>query len=252
MNRAYWLEIRYEFLKQARQRMYVLFSFLFPLGFYSVFGIAMGWQHQPGMGMLPRDMMASYGAFGVIGTCLFGFGAGLAVERGLGWLEVKRASPMPVPAYFLAKTVTSMAFGAILVLLLFALAFFAGGVRMPASQWALLWLVLVLGAVPFCMMGLALGSLAGPNSAPALINLVYLPMGLCSGLWMPLEFLPKAMQRVAPALPAYHLGQIADAVLQRSALASVLQHAEALLAFGLIFIGVAWIAHSRERAKMYG
>ena len=95
MNRAYWTEMKYEFLKQSRMRTYVLSALLFPLAFYAVFGIAMGWQRQPGMEALPRNMMASYGSFGVIGVCLFGFGGGIAVERGLGWLEVKRASPMP-------------------------------------------------------------------------------------------------------------------------------------------------------------
>jgi ABC-2 type transport system permease protein len=251
MNRAYWMEIKYEFIKQSRMRMYVFSAFLFPLAFYALFGILMGFQRQPGMQDLPRNMMASYGSFGVIGVCLFGFGVGMAVERGLGWLEVKRASPMPAAAYLLAKTAASMAFSAILLLLLFTLAFTAGGVRMPAMQWALLWITLVLGSAPFCAMGLALGSFIGPNSAPALINAVYLPMAFCSGLWLPLELLPRAVQRIAPFLPAYHLGQIANAILGESG-SAVPQHIEALFGFGCLFAGVAWIAYSRERAKMYG
>jgi len=251
MNRAYWMEIKYEFLKQSRMRMYVLSAFLFPLAFYAVFGILMGFQRQAGMQDLPRNMMDSYGSFGVIGVCLFGFGAGVAVERGLGWLEVKRASPMPPPAYLLAKTTASMAFSGMLLLLLFTLAFTAGGVRMPVLQWAQLWIALVLGSAPFCAMGLALGSFLGPNSAPALINAVYLPMAFCSGLWMPLDFLPGAVQRIAPFLPAYHLGQIANAILAGSG-GAISQHIEALFGFGCVFAGVAWIAYSRERAKMYG
>jgi len=251
MNRAYWMEIKYEFLKQSRLRVYVFSTMLFPLAFYAFFGIFMGWQHQPGMGSLTRDLLGSYGTFGVIGASLFGFGVGVAVERGLGWLEVKRASPMPVAAYLAAKTATCLAFAGILVLLLFALACTAGGVRLAASAWVLLWVTLVLGAAPFCAMGLAIGSLVGPNSAPAVINLIYLPMALCSGLWMPLEILPKGLQRIAPALPAYHLRQIAAAVIGGS-FRGIPQHAEALLGFGLVFTGMAWIAQTRERAKIYG
>ena len=252
MNRAYWTEIKYEFIKQSRMRMYVFSAFLFPLAFYTVFGILLGFQRQTGMQDLPRNMMASYGSFGVIGVCLFGFGVGIAVERGLGWLEVKRASPMPPLAYLLAKTAAAMAFSGILLLLLFTLAFTAGGVRMPALQWAQLWIALVAGSAPFCAMGLALGSFLGPNSAPALINAVYLPMAFCSGLWMPLQFLPRAVQHIAPFLPAYHLGQIANSILAGSGGAAVPQHVEALAGFGCLFAGVAWIAYSRERAKMYG
>jgi len=251
MNRAYWMEIRCEFLKQSRMRTYVLSTLLFPLAFYAVFGIAMGWQRQPGMASFSRDLMGSYGAFGVIGASLFGFGVGVAVERGLGWLEVKRASPMPWPAYLLAKTVTCMAFAGILLVLLFALAFTAGGVRLQPGQWALLWLVLVLGSAPFCAMGLAIGSLAGPNSAAPITNLIYLPMGLCSGLWLPISILPKSMQSIAPLLPAYHLGRIAAAVLERSS-QGLAGHAKALVGFGLLCAGIAWIAQSREDAKMFG
>ena len=55
---------------------------------------------------------------GVIAVSLFGFGVALAMERGQGWLQVKRASPMPVSAYFLAK--------------LFAAVVFSMGERAPA------------------------------------------------------------------------------------------------------------------------
>jgi ABC-2 type transport system permease protein len=68
---------------------------------------------------------------------------------------------------------------------------------------------------------------------------------------LPLELLPRAVQRIAPFLPAYHLGQIANAILGESG-SAVPQHLEALFGFGCLFAGVAWIAYSRERAKMYG
>jgi len=58
-------------------------------------------------------------------------------------------------------------------------------------------------------MGLAIGYFAGPNSAPAAINLIYLPLSFCSGLWVPYMFLPKLVRQIALALPPYHLSQLA-------------------------------------------
>ena len=52
---------------------------------------------------MARYLIATYGAFAIMGSTLYAFGVGIAVERGLGWLEVKRASPMPLGAYFFAK-----------------------------------------------------------------------------------------------------------------------------------------------------
>jgi ABC-2 type transport system permease protein len=187
-----------------------------------------------------------------MGATLYAFGAGVAVERGLGWLEVKRASPMPPAAYLVAKAAVSVTFGALVVTLLFALGAIFGGVRMAPGQWALLWTVLVAGAIPFGAIGLAIGSFAGPNSAPGIVNMIFLPMGFLGGLWLPIQFLPKMLQNVAQVLPSYHFGQIALAILGAAPRGSVLLHVEALLGFGLVFAGVAWIAYSRDHEKMYG
>src|SRR5690242_2426680 len=122
MNRIYWMETKSEFLKLVRMRAYAMSTILFPLMFYCFFGLAMGKQ-SPGRGLMPmaKYLLATYGAFAVVGATLYAFGVGVAVERGLGWLQVKRASPMPQPAYFVAKAAVATAFGAIVVALLFTL-----------------------------------------------------------------------------------------------------------------------------------
>lgn len=253
MSHVYWMETKSEFLKLARMKSYSVSTVAFPLMFYCFFGLAMGREQQAGAAMpFARYLLATYGAFSIIGATLYAFGVGVAVERGLGWLQVKRASPMPAAAYFVAKAAVSTAFGAVVVALLFTLGAIFGGVTMPLPQWLLLGVTLIAGAVPFCAMGLAIGCFAGPSSAPATVNLIYLPMAFCAGLWIPFEFLPGFLQHVAPFLPAYHFSQIALSVLHAPVQGSVWQHVSALAAFTLIFAGVAWLGNSREREKMYG
>jgi ABC-2 type transport system permease protein len=251
MTRVYWLEARTELLKFARMRSYSLSTILFPLMFYCFFGLAMAPQEHTATPMA-RYLIATYGAFAIMGSTLYAFGVGIAVERGLGWLEVKRASPMPMGAYFFAKGAVAMVFGAIVILLLFAMGAVFGHVRMAPVQWLLTFSALVLGAVPFCALGLTIGNLAGPNSAPAMVNMIYMPMAFCGGLWIPFDFLPKAIQQAAPLLPSYHLAQIALAIQNAPGKGSIGGHATALAAFGLIFLGTAWAAQSRGREKMYG
>jgi ABC-2 type transport system permease protein len=252
MSRVYWMEVKMELRKMTRLRQYSLSTICFPLTFYIFFGLAMAPSFTFGAMSMSKYLLATYGAFGVMGATLYAFGAGVAVERGLGWLEVKRASPMPPGAYLIAKAAVSITFGAVVVTLLFALGAIFGGVRMAAGQWLLLWTALVAGAVPFGAIGLAIGSIAGPNSATGVVNMIYLPMGFLSGLWMPIEVLPKGLQQFAQFLPSYHFGQIALKILGAPARGSVLLHVEALLGFGLVFAGVAWMAQSREHEKMYG
>jgi ABC-2 type transport system permease protein len=239
-------EAKYEFLKNLRYPMYSVSTVVFPLMFYVLFGLVMGKQM---IGHVPTTvyLIPSYGTFGVMGASLFGTAAGLASDRGLGWLQVKRASPMPVFAYFLAKVVMSLIFCTIVVLALLAMGYTFGGVHLPALITAKLALTLVAGSLPFCAMGLAMGYFVSPNAAPAFINLFYLPMSFCSGLWMPFMFLPHFIQRIAVVLPSYHLSQLALDVVGAGQGHAATEHWQALAGFTLICMGIAWVGHQRDQ-----
>jgi len=248
----YLKEAKYEFLKNLRLRMYSVSVFSFPVMVYVLFGLVLNANAMIGATRVSTYLLATYGTFGVMGASLFGTAAGLASDRGLGWLQVKRASPMPPFAYFTAKVVTSMVFSASIVLVLFALGILFGGVRMPLAEFAGLLATLVVGSLPFSAMGLALGYFTGPNSAPPTINLIYLPMSVCSGLWVPFMFLPKAVRTIGLAMPPYHLSQLALGVVGSGTHESIATHWEVLAAFTMICLGVARIGFQRDQEKMYG
>jgi ABC-2 type transport system permease protein len=249
--RIYLKEAKYEFLKNLRLKAYSGSTIFFPVMFYVLFGLVLG-GHGIGELSAAKYLIPTYGTFGVMGASLFGTAAALAAERGLGWLQVKRASPMPPAAYFSAKVIMSMIFSTAVVSLLLALGFAFGGVRMPMTQAVELVATLVVGCIPFCAMGLALGYFLGPNSAPAAINMIYLPLSFCSGLWVPMMFLPKFLREIAVFLPPYHLSQLALSIVGAGRHESNWSHWEVLLAFTLICIGVARIGFQRDEGKTYG
>ena len=248
----YLKEAKYEFLKNLRLRVYTASVLSFPIMFYVLFGLVLNSKQAIGGTTVPTYLIATYGTFGVMGASLFGTAAGLASDRGLGWLQVKRASPMPPFAYFAAKVITSMIFSAVIVVALFTLGVALGGVRMPVAYFTKLLGTLVAGSLPFSAMGLALGYFAGPNSAPPTINLIYLPMSFCSGLWVPFMFLPKVVRQIALVLPPYHLSQLALGIVGAGRHESNAAHWEVLLAFTMICLGVARIGFQRDQEKMYG
>ena len=247
----YAKEAKYEFLKLLRLPIYSLSTIMFPVMFYVLFGLLLNRGHEANGVSVAAYLMATYGTFGVMGASLFGFGAGVAGERGLGWLQVKRASPMPPFAYFVAKTLVCMIFSLIIVVILLTLGVAFGGVHLAAAQAAKLVATLVLGASAFCAMGLAIGYFAGPTSAPAIVNLIYLPLSFASGLWIPMDMLPTFMQRIAPFLPSYHLSRLALGVVGVGG-GSAFEHWEALAGFALICLGIARIGFQRDEGKMYG
>jgi ABC-2 type transport system permease protein len=244
-------ETRAELTKLVRIPAYTIPTLAFPLGFYALFGLAMNGSRGIGATTVPTYLLATYSTFGVVGCALFAMGVSLAVERGQGWLLVKRASPMPPLAYLLGKILTSLIFAVAIVVLMSVLAESFGGVRLAPAAWLALLGTLMLGAIPFCALGMAIGSLAGPNSAPGIVNLIYLPMSFAAGLAIPIEMMPSSIAHIAPFLPTYHLGRLAlgaigvahgNALLHWAVLAAWALGASLLAAYGL----------SRDEGRTYG
>ena len=248
----YLKEAKYEFLKYLRLPIYALSTILFPVMFYVLFGLVMNRQGTFHAVTVSTYLLATYGTFGTMGASLFANGAGVAAERGLGWMQVKRASPMPPFANFVAKFAVSMIFSSIIELALIGLGIAFGGVQIGLVTAGKLVATLVIGSVPFSALGLAIGFFAGPNSAPAVVNMIYLPISFLSGLWMPVDMLPKLLQRVATGMPPYHLAQLAlNTIGIQTGGGTFWFHWDFLLGFMLIALGVARIGFQRDE-KMYG
>ena len=146
----------------------------------------------------------------------------------------------------LARTVLAMLFALAIGLLLQLL----GGVHLALPQCALLLLIDVLGTLLFCAIGLYLGARVGGSGAPALVNLIYLPMAFLSGLWIPLQMLPSLLTTLAPLWPSYHLGQLALRVVGQDNGGSSVGHVAALLAVTVAFFALAY--RRLRRALMAG
>jgi ABC-2 type transport system permease protein len=126
------------------------------------------------------------------------------------------------------------------------------GVRLEPGQWLLMAAVQIAGALPFCAAGLAIGLWSGPNSAPAIVNLIYLPMAFASGLWIPYEMLPPVVRAVSPILPPFHLAQLALGAIGSGSGGSVLVHVAALVLATVICLVLAVVAYRRDRGRTWG
>ena len=237
--RAVRCEIQYEFIRLARNRAYALSVLGFPLLFYAVFGLSEG---KPAA----LYLIVGYSCMGLGSACLFGIGLSIAFERAHGWLELKWASPMPRLAYLAAKLLASAVFALLVLGLLLTVGHLGAGVTVRPVQIARLALILLVGSVPFTALGLVIALWVPPNAGAGLINLVYLPLCLVSGFWIPVAELPPWMQRIAPFLPTYHLAELALAVFRFAPRAGALIHWQVLAGFSALMFAVAWITFLRS------
>ena len=232
---SYVQEAKCEFLRMLREPAFCGPVIGFPVLFYLLFGVLL----DKGKGKAAQYLLATYGAFGVIGAGLFGFGVSIAVDREKGLLRLKRALPVPPGAMLLAKMMMAMLFAAIISLVLAVIAATVAGVVLEPSQWIRLFVINVLGVLPFCAIGLFVGSVVGGNAAPALLNMLYLPMAFLSGLWLPLTMLPGIISTIAPVWPAYHLGQLALKVVGFDAGQPLAMHVAVLVGITALFFVLA-------------
>lgn len=236
---AHWLEARNEFLRLLRSPSFAVPTLVFPPMFYVLFAVLLNHKGGP---QVATHLLATYGVFGVMAPGLFGFGVAIAMDRERGFLALKRALPVPAGAVLGSRMAMAMLFAAVISLLLLAIGTFVAGVSLTAIQALSLLLVDVLGVLPFCAIGLYVGSLASGQGAPAVINMIYLPMAFLAGLWMPLSMLPPFIAKIAPLWPAHHLAQIA-----LSAVGSKSDGQTGLHVMVLAIYGVAFFLAARRR-----
>ncbi len=223
-----------------REPTALFFSVVFPVMFFALFASIFG----SGAGTT-GTLLAGYGTFGVVSVMLLNPAITVADERTRGWLRVKKVSGAPVATTIAAKVLAALPYALAVVSALSAVAVLQiGGVPGGVGAWLRLVTVLLLGGVPFALLGLAVGFVASSNATAAILNGVLFPMVIASGLWFPVQILPGFVQAVAPFLPTYHLAQLAHAQTAGGPWAS---HALALVAMTAVAAGLAATSYRRLR-----
>ncbi len=219
-------QTRAQLLGYLRVPAFSVTSLALPLMFFVFFGLPNAQKHFGDGTSVGAYLAASFGAYAVSSMMVFSFGIGVAQARGLKTDLLQRATPLPPAVAIVATILNALVFALAGLVLLFGFAALVGGVSEPFSVWFNLTWRLLVGAIPMIGMGMAFGYSAGPSSASAVVNLIYLPMAFASGIFIPIEQMPDFIQKLAPWLPLYHYGQLgwgvvghANEPLSRAALA---------------------------------
>ena len=203
---AYLQETRCEALRMMRNPGVAIPVMVMPTALYALFTLvitAEAIDKDPDLGIF------LFAAFAIMATsmpALFGIGTSLALEREMGLMRLKRVQPAPAGSWLVAKIVCGLVFGMLSYAPIAVLAMATGKLAMAPAAVLAMSAVLVACAIPFCAMGLMIGSLVKGSAAPGYANLVYLPGCYLSGMFFPL---PQSMHWQAPFWPQFHVGQLA-------------------------------------------
>jgi ABC-2 type transport system permease protein len=194
-------------------------------------------------------LMAGFAAMAVIGVAFFQFGVGIAVERGLPWEAYMRALPVGAPTRMAARVVSGSAFALAAAAGVAATAAVSTGVSLSPDRWLLLGTALLLGSIPFGLLGVALGYLAPPRAALPLANLLLLPLAYAGGLWTAGRHLPDGVDDVSRVLPTRRWGELVWASVAGTPWSAA--DVAFLAAYGILFGSIAVWAYRRDEGERF-
>jgi ABC-2 type transport system permease protein len=194
---------RYELLRALRSTRFFAFSLGFPVVMFFLLAGPNRNESIEGISM-PLYFMTGMVAWGAM-IAVMATGGRIAGERAVGWNRQLRITPLSVRAYFRAKVLTGYTMAGLTIVLLYA----AGtslGVRLGAGQWVEMTALILVGLVPFVVIGVLLGHLLTVDSLGPAMGGVSALFALFGGAWGPIAQ-DGVLRQFAEALPSFWLVQ---------------------------------------------
>lgn len=202
---------RYELLRLFRNRQSLVFSLIFPIIMYFLLAAPNKDNHnfggtaaRPSGLFAPQYYMVGLLAFGAM-VAVLSAGARIAAERTIGWNRVLRLTPLTPRNYLRTKVLT----GYLLAIAGIVLLYVAGislGVRLGFGQWIDMTALVLVGLIPFAVLGIGMGHVLNDDAAgPAVGGGVSL-FAFLGGTWFPITGSGLFVQ-FCQLLPSYWLVQ---------------------------------------------
>lgn len=237
--------LKYEVLRTFRNRRFLIFSLAFPVVLFCTIAGSNRNQHLDGISFPLYYMtgMVAWGSMIAIISC----GARIATERQAGWTRQLRITPLRARQYFGAKVASGYLLAAVTIVVLYA----AGsgfGVRLSASQWATMTVLLLVGLIPFAVLGIGVGHLMKPDSLGPAIGGITALFALVGGAWGPISS-SHVFVDIAKCIPSYWLVQSGKVALGGSGWPP----AQAWIVLGIwtaVLVRLAVFAYRRDTARI--
>ena len=136
-------------------------------------------------------------------------GKRVAIERKNRWLKFLRSTPLPPAIYMTVKVSTALLIATFSLTLIFVLSAQFHQLS-EFSNWFTLFLSLLIGIIPFTLLGLGLSYSIDPKSYDSIAGLI-LPIGIAT-CGLPISSLPIIQDLVAFS-PFYHYAQLVSSTV---------------------------------------
>jgi ABC-2 type transport system permease protein len=234
---------RAETLRYVRFPAYALPTLLFP----GLLMLLLGRSFARGE---PERMLVGFAAMAVLTVTFFQFGVGIATSRTTPWEAYLRTLPVRPVTRLAGRVLSALAFATATVGVVAIVGTSVHGAQPPPGRAVAAFAALLLGSIPFALLGIAFGYWLPPNAALPVANLAFLPLAIGGALWARPEGLPHDADVVSQLLPTRSWMEVLDSVATGDH-PLPLHHVAALVGWTAIFFALAWWGYRRDEGERF-
>jgi ABC-2 type transport system permease protein len=201
-------QARFALLSFRRNPAATFFTVVLPLIFLVLFVSIFGNERLDNGARVATFYVPGILAMSVISATMINLAITTVTKRENDILKRVRGTPLRPWVFVAGEIVAALAITAIMTVLVVGIGWLAFDVSVQASKVPSMIISLVLGAAAFSALGLALTVLIpSEKAAPAVTNMISLPLYFISDVFIVSEDTPSAVQRAGDLFPIKHLAK---------------------------------------------
>ena len=204
--KRFWLLCKYNFLIYVRNKAALFWVIIFPIGYMLLFGSIYGGQsadpNNPNSLKVISFMVPGLVVMSLMSNGIIGNAGAMAVWREKGILRRLQSTPLPIWHMLLSRILVQSAIMVVQSFLLIGISIAVFGASFDTLG--------MLEAIPFIILGaivcMAIGQMIAalirkPETVQIVSQVVFFPLMFLSGLFIPMNQLPDAVQAFGKFLP---------------------------------------------------
>jgi ABC-2 type transport system permease protein len=195
------LHARAQAVSTWRTPAYWLPALAFPVVFFLLFGLASA-SRLARQGLGSEVAITPFLLFTTLNVTLASLSMQVAADRENPWERRLRLLPVSPLTRFGGRLVFVLGFNVVSWIPLLLLATLTTDLRLDAGKWPIWLASVVIGAIPFGLLGIAIGYRFPAQAAMTISNILFLMLSFAGGLFVPAAALPAAVQSAMPYVPS--------------------------------------------------
>lgn len=201
-------QFNFDLLIFRRNPAATFFTVILPLIFLVIFTSIFGNNTLPNGAKVATLYVPGILTLAIVSATSVNLAITMTTRRERGVLKRIRSTPIPPWVFIASQMLAGAAIAAVMTIIISGMGRILYGVALQWATFPSLLISLVVGAMSFAAIGLALTVIiSSEDAAPAVTNAIFLPLYFISGVFVPDTEVPSWVGTVGNLFPVSHLNQ---------------------------------------------